>query len=224
MIPGRFPLTHRRGTGEFFGILTESPSVDILPLLDELQALARTGINFTPNPYDRERYERLLVLVGKYYGLALDLPQDEVRKRLVGELGYITPKVGAHAALFDGEGRILLVRRTDDDKWCLPCGWVEPNEAPEETAVRETREETGLEVRVTRLIGVYTRRANSGYGPHSAVAIGYLCEATGGILSPSHEIQEIGYAWIADVADWHEKHAEYARCAWAAWKDAVVGD
>ncbi len=195
--------------------------MDILPLLEELQALARTGINFTPNPYDRERYERLLTLVARYYSLALDLPAEEVRRRLVGELGYITPKVGAHAALFDGEGRILLVRRSDDGKWCLPCGWVEPNEAPEETAVRETQEETGLEVRVTRLIGVYTRRANSGHGPHSAIAIGYLCEATGGSLVPSHEIREIGYARIVDVADWHEKHAEYARCAWAAWKDAV---
>ena len=191
--------------------------MDILPLLEELQALARTGINFTPNPYDRERYERLLAIAVEYYGLALGLPPEEVRKRLIGELGYITPKVGAHAALFDGEARILLVRRTDDGKWCLPCGWVEPNESPEETAVRETREETGLEVRVRRLVGVYTRRANSGHGPHSAIAIGYLCEAGGGSICPSHEIREIAYARIADVVDWHEMHAEYARCAWAAW-------
>ncbi len=195
--------------------------MDILPLLEELQALARTGINFTPNPFDRERYERLLALATQYYGQALDLPPEEVRKRLTGELGYITPKVGAHAALLDDEGRILLVRRADDDTWCLPCGWVEPNEAPEETAVRETREETGLEVQVTRLIGVYTRRADSGHGPHSAIAIGYLCEVRGGGLCSSHEIREIGYAQIADVVDWHEKHAEYARRAWAVWKNAV---
>ncbi|MBI4537395.1 MAG: NUDIX hydrolase N-terminal domain-containing protein [candidate division NC10 bacterium] len=195
--------------------------MDILPLLEELQALARTGINFTPNPYDRERYDRLLALATKYYGLVLDLPGDDVRKQLVGELGYITPKVGAHAALLDGNGQILLVRRTDDGKWCLPCGWVEPNESPEETVVRETREETGLEVHVTRLIGVYTRRANSGHGPHSAIAIGYLCETKGGSFCLSHEIRDIGYFRIEDITDWHEKHLEYARGARAAWKDAV---
>jgi ADP-ribose pyrophosphatase YjhB (NUDIX family) len=191
---------------------------DFLTLLEELQALARTGLNFTPNPYDRERYERLLAIALQYYGTTLALPPEEVRRRLVGELGYITPKVGAHAALFDHAGRVLLVRRADDGLWCLPCGWVEPNESPEETAVRETREETGLEIQARRLIGVYTRRANVGHGPHSAVAVGYLCEAKGGTLRTSHEIRELGYFRIADVSGWHEMHAEYARGAWALWK------
>jgi len=192
---------------------------DLLTLLEELQALARTGLHFTPNPYDRERYERLLGIALVYYGKALALPPAAVRERLVGELGYITPKVGAHAAVFDAEGRLLLVRRADDGLWCLPCGWVEPNESPEETAVRETREETGLTVRARRLVNVYTRRADSGYGPHSAVAVGYLCEASGGELRPSHEILELGYFRIAEVPGWHELHAEYARGAWAAWRE-----
>ena len=58
--------------------------MDILPLLDEIQAIARTGLNFTVNPYDRERYERLLKVVSDYYGQALDLPPPSVRERLVG--------------------------------------------------------------------------------------------------------------------------------------------
>src|ERR1043166_5743347 len=99
--------------------------MDILPLLDELATIARNGLNYTENPYDRERYERLLALTSQYYGQALDLPPEEVRQRLSGELGYITPKVGAHGAIFDEDGKILLVRRTDDGKWCLPCGWVD---------------------------------------------------------------------------------------------------
>ena len=154
--------------------------MDILPLLDELQTIARNGLNYTTNPYDRERFERLLALATKYYGESLDLPPDAVRHRLVGELGYITPKVGADAAIFDREGRILLVRRSDDGLWCLPCGWVEPNESPEEAAVREAREETGLEVQSQQLVGVFTRKPNVGFGPHSAIAIVYLCDVVGG--------------------------------------------
>ena len=88
--------------------------MDILPLLDELQTIARTGLNFTESPYDRERYERLLQLAVEYYGQALDLPPADVRARLAQELGYITPKVGAEAGIFDEEGRILLVQRSDD--------------------------------------------------------------------------------------------------------------
>jgi ADP-ribose pyrophosphatase YjhB (NUDIX family) len=187
--------------------------MDILPLLDEIQTIARNGLNFTPNPYDRERYERLLEVVAAYYGQTLDLPPPEVRRRLVGELGYITPKVGAHAAVFDSGDSILLVRRADDGRWCLPCGWVEPNEAPEDTVVREVREETGLDIRVRHLTGVFARKADSGYGPHSAIAVGYLCEVVGGRAHASHEVQEIQYQRIEDVTDWHEKHLEYALAA-----------
>ncbi len=190
---------------------------DILPLLDELQALARTGLNFTEGAYDRERYERILALVSGYYGLALDLPPAEVRRRLAGELGYITPKVGAEAAVFDREGRILLVRRADDGRWCLPCGWVEPNEAPAEAAVREAREETGLTVRVRRLVDVFTRKPDQGFGPHTAVAVVYLCEVLEGTPRGSHEAPEVGYWEIKDVPEWHELHQTYAQAAQRAW-------
>jgi len=192
--------------------------MDILPLLDEIQTIARNGLNFTPNPYDRERYERLLEVVTAHYGQVLDLPPPDVRRRLVGELGYITPKVGAHAAVFDAADSILLVRRADDGRWCLPCGWVEPNEAPEETVVREVREETGLDIQVRRLTGVFTRKAGSGYGPHSAVALGYLCEVVGGCAHASHEVREIQNRRIEDVTDWHEKHLEYALAARSVWR------
>jgi ADP-ribose pyrophosphatase YjhB (NUDIX family) len=198
--------------------------VDILPLLDELQTIARNGLNFSANPYDRERFERLLALVTKYYGQALDLPPIEVRQRLVGELGYITPKVGAEAAIFDGEGRILLVRRSDDGLWCLPCGWVEPNESPEEAAVREAREETGLEIQARQLVGVFTRKPNVGYGPHTAIAVVYLCDVVGGTPQPrSHEVLEVRHWRIEDVPSWHELHQRYAEAAHSAWRAREAG-
>jgi ADP-ribose pyrophosphatase YjhB (NUDIX family) len=192
--------------------------MDILPLLDELQTLARTGLNYTSNPYDAERYRRVLDLVSRYYGQVLELPSSEVLQRFRAELGYITPKVGAEAAVFDDEGRILLVRRSDDGLWCLPCGWVEPGESPAEAAVREAREETGLDVRILRLVDVFTRKPDAGYGPHTAIAVIYLCEVVGGSLRGSHETTDVGYARIPDVDAWHELHREYAQAARAAWE------
>ena len=198
--------------------------MEILSLLDELQTIARTGLNFASNPYERERYERILELVSRYYGQALDLPPSEVRRRFVAELGYITPKVGAEAAVFDHEGRILLVRRSDDGQWCLPCGWVEPNESPEDAAVREAREETGLEVKSGDLVGVFTRKPGMGYGPHTAVAVIYLCEVLGGTLRGSHEAPEVRYWWIEEVPGWHELHRTYAEAARAAWKELQASE
>jgi ADP-ribose pyrophosphatase YjhB (NUDIX family) len=192
--------------------------VDILPLLDELQTIARNGLNYAINPFDRERYERLLALASRYYSAVLDVAPVAVQERLRSELGYITPKVGAEAAVFDADGQILLVRRSDDGRWCLPCGWVEPNETPAEAAVREAREETGLEVRPLQLVDVFTRKPGMGFGPHSAIAVLYLCEVVGGNPRTCHEVTQTEYRRIESVADWHELHREYATAAHSVWK------
>ena len=130
--------------------------LDILPLLEKIQAIARNGLTYAKDFYDRERYEKLLELANEYTGLALDLPAEEVRSRLSRESGPITPKLGANAAIFDGQGRILLMLRADNRHWCMPCGLQDVGESPEECAIREAREETGLEVRAVDLVGVFT--------------------------------------------------------------------
>ena len=64
---------------------------------------------------------------------------------------------GAAACIRDNEGRILLVRRGDEENmWSLPGGGMDPGESLEDAAVREVREETGLIVEPTALIGVYS--------------------------------------------------------------------
>ncbi len=64
--------------------------------------------------------------------------------------------VGAAVAVFDPGGKLLLLRRTDNGRWGLPGGAMEPGESLEDTARRETREETGLELGRLSLFGVYS--------------------------------------------------------------------
>lgn len=193
--------------------------MNLLALLDELRVHAKTGLHDAEDPYDRERYERILDLVSEYYGEAVDLPPEAVRGRFAAELGHVTPKVGGEATILDDQERILLIERADDRTWCLPCGWVDPGESPAETAVRDTREETGLDVTVVELLDVYHLPPGEQFGPHGQIAVWYRSERVGGELSLSREGDALQYWDVEDVPTWHMDHERFARDAVAAIAD-----
>lgn len=192
--------------------------MDIFSLLDEIQTIARNGLHFASGTYDRERYERLMRLTTQAYSELLAVPNANIRARFLREIGYITPKVGADAAIFNTGGEILLMERADGSGWCLPCGWVEPNEKPVEAVIREVREETGLEIEVKQLVGVFTRMPSATNGPHTMIAVVHLCEVVGGELTLSHEGSALRYWSIDEVQDWHANHERYARAAYEMWR------
>jgi 8-oxo-dGTP pyrophosphatase MutT (NUDIX family) len=88
---------------------------------------------------------------------------DYVRRirALVGS-GELLQLPSASVAIRDANGRVLLARHVEGNRWLLPGGGVEPGETPADAAVREAWEETGLVVRLTRLVGVFG-------GPHYVV-------------------------------------------------------
>jgi ADP-ribose pyrophosphatase YjhB (NUDIX family) len=192
--------------------------MDVLALLNEVQAIARTGLHFTSGSYDRERYEQLLELAAQNYSDLFNLPSEEVQVQFGKEMGYITPKVGADAAIFNEKGELLLMERADGSGWCLPCGWVEANERPVDTAVREVREETGLDIEVKQLVGVFTRKASLKNGPYTMIAVVHLCEIIGGELTLSHEGLSLKYWPIEAMDNWHPNHDKYARVAYKMWQ------
>ncbi len=97
------------------------------------------------------------------------------------------PTSGSFAVIFDAQQRVLLSHRTDRDAWNLPGGGVEPGEAPWEAVTREVMEETGLEVRIERLIGVYFVKAK-----HDIVFT-FFCAVIGGTLVESLEADQHAY-------------------------------
>lgn len=192
--------------------------MDVFSLLDGIQTIARNGLLYANNDFDRERYERLLNLAAQSYAELLAVPEEEIRKRFLSELGYITPKVGTDAAIFNEHGRILLMQRADGSGWCLPCGFVEPNESPAEGIIREVREETGLEIRINQLVGVFTRKPSAQMGLHTTMSIVHLCEVVGGRLQVSAEGKALEYWSIDDMKDWHTTHEILARAAYKMWQ------
>ncbi len=115
-----------------------------------------------------------------------------------GFVQYLNPAPGAGVILVRG-GEVCLVRRKFPPKqgqWSLPTGFMEWDEAVEETAVRETLEETGLEVRLTGLYAVET-----GILPpdQPVLVVFYRAEATGGELCAGDDAAEAGYFPLDDL-------------------------
>lgn len=106
-----------------------------------------------------------------------------------------TPLLGAIAVIFDSAGRVLMSERADGRGWNLPAGFVDAAEGPDEAVVRETREETGLDVKIDRLIGVYTwDRIHRHQGvDRCLVTTAFRCQVTGGTLALTKEALQHGW-------------------------------
>ncbi|HEY5887649.1 MAG TPA: NUDIX hydrolase N-terminal domain-containing protein [Acidimicrobiales bacterium] len=194
------------------------PTVDALPdvvaLADEMQAIGRAGLHFAADPFDRERYQHLVDLAAQTYAQMGPIDSPAIMERFAKEVGCITPKVGADAAILDDRGRLLLVERADDRCWGLVSGWVEPGEHPAATVVREAKEEVGLDIAVDALVGVFHRPASSSTGPHAVVSVVYRATVSGGEIEVQpHEVLSAQWWDVADVPTWHLDHEHKARAA-----------
>lgn len=97
-------------------------------------------------------------------------------------------RIAVSALIFDEqEEHVLLALRRDIDWWNLPGGGMELNETVDEALRREVREETGLEVAVGQLVGVYSKPQKQ------EVVLAFRCRITGGKLTETEEVRECRY-------------------------------
>jgi 8-oxo-dGTP pyrophosphatase MutT (NUDIX family) len=137
-------------------------------------------------------------------------------------------RLGCSAAIFDEQGRILLTRRADNGQWCLPGGAMDPGESAAEACEREVLEETGLRVRVKRLVGVYSHPDQlvvykDGNKAH-IVALHFEAEVIGGTLGLSNETTDFGFFSREELEglDFLGRHKERIRDTFDNQREAVI--
>ena len=112
--------------------------------------------------------------------------------------------VGCSASIFDLEReRVLLVRRLENGRWAVPGGYMEAGESFSEACKREVIEETGLEVHINRLIGIYTSPnillKYSDGNKWQLVVFHFDAKLVSGELKPSEETTEFGFFSLSEI-------------------------
>lgn len=127
--------------------------------------------------------------------------------------GYQTPKVDVRALIFNELGEILMVKEKVDGCWSLPGGWADVGYTPAEVAVKEVQEETGLEVKTVRVLGIFDKR-NHPHPPEGwyVYKIFILCERIGGeIAKNTTETSDIQYFSLSNLPPLSEPRNIYSQ-------------
>lgn len=197
----------------------------ILNLLDQVRAIAQTGLHYARDPYDRDRYQRLFDLAAEEYSDLTQIDVAQIKAQFLKTIGAVSPLSAASGAIFSDEGQILLIRRADDGKLAVPGGLCEFGESPGETAVREVREETGLEVEVRQLIDVFCGRSGTYNRVVTVHSTMYWCSVLSGDFGPTLEATEVGFYDHLTVPDdeWHREYKFRVQRAHDFWVEHVRG-
>lgn len=160
-----------------------------------LQAISQTGLHFTKDKFDRERFAAIGEIAADILAGHSNVGKQQYIDLFKEEVGYATPKVDVRAAIFN-DGKILLVEELmDDRRWTPPGGWADVNESPSESVKRETFEESGFEVEVKKVIAIYDRTSHGHepFYPYHVYKIFFLCEIVGGAARSSIETGRIDF-------------------------------
>lgn len=199
-----------------------------------LRAIAQTGIAFDPPVWDRERYQEILALAAEMAATGSDLtPDAKLTEALYerwrsevgsGVPGYVTPKVGVGAVVFNDRDELLLIERPSHF-WLYPTGWADVGYTPAAVAVKECLEETGLHITPLRLIAVYDiRDLLETHTAQHFYSLIFYCRLDGGAFNlRPHEALNAGFfarnALPAPLARAEQGWVEHA---WAAHRGELI--
>lgn len=169
---------------------------------ESLAAIARTGLAFTDNLYEQERFEEVLRVAGEMRASvdrtvdADHLVHEWVRSVGQGVEGYVTPKVTVGAVVGNDDGELLLVQRADSGVWLFPTGWADVGYSAAEVAVKEVHEETGVECEPVGVLSVVDGM-RLGFTTIPLYSVVFHCRAVGGDLA-AHPLETADVGWFTE--------------------------
>lgn len=176
---------------------------DFVKYLQRMIAITDTGLTFTKDPFDRERYEDLRGLLSEMLNQASDLDAEEVAEVLKPTSAYATPLMDVRAWIVEDE-KICLVKGQGENDWALPGGFGEVGYSPTENILKEIEEETGFKAKVERLLAVFdTNRFQLQSKQYTKFVFG--CKLLDGQFQENQEIADLQFFAIDQLPTLSEK-------------------
>ena len=191
---------------------------DFAKYLQRMIALTDTGLTFTKDPFDRERYEDLRSLLSEMLNQVSDLDADEVAELLKPTSAYATPLMDVRAWIVEDE-KICLVRGQGENDWALPGGFGEVGYSPTENILKEIEEETGFKVKVERLLAVFDTNRFQLQSKQYAKFV-FECKLLDGQFQENQEIADLQFFAIDQLPNLSEKRItkEQIEILWQVYK------
>jgi len=165
----------------------------------KIQQLSQTGLAFAVTDYEKQRYKQLTEITAEIVEHHTSLEKAAIENVLMKQPGYATPKIDIRAAVIE-DNKILLVQERSDERWAMPGGWADVGDIPSEAVIRETKEESGYDVKPTKVIGVFdANRLGGQLEFFHAFKIVFLCEFIGGEAATSDETQDVSFFSFDDL-------------------------
>lgn len=198
---------------------------DFLTALKKLKALADTGLVYSTDDYNKERYTEIQHIAIDLMAQASGNTTESLQAMFAPVTDYPTVKTDVRALILsDDKKQVLLARESADGKWSLPGGWADVGDSPKETAEKEAWEETGLTVKATQLLAVFDKR----FHPHPpqpfyVYKMVFLCEKVSGELKEGFDLLDVGYFDIDNLPELSEERILESQIA-LVYKKAANGD
>ncbi|MBO4637026.1 MAG: NUDIX hydrolase N-terminal domain-containing protein [Clostridiales bacterium] len=193
---------------------------ELTDIARRLQGIASGGILYTRDKFDKERFEEIMDISARLLELGSDVKKETALEIFEGNDGYPTPKSDVRAAVFNDRDEILLVRDLDG-KWALPGGWCDFDRTVFENAVKECREEAGIEVEAEKLVAVhFHRKRNNPKSFFSSNKFFVVCRFIKGEFKENIETSEAKYFPVDKIPEdinTHKNNLDQIRLCYKAY-------
>ena len=178
-------------------------TTDFAKAIQRMLAITDTGLTYTKDPYDCERYEDLRQILWRVLQDQTELDQEELTAILKPTGSYATPLMDVRAWIVQNQ-KICLVRGQGEDTWALPGGFGEVGYSPKENMRKEVQEETGFSVEVGSLLAVFDTNRFQLQNKQYAKFV-FACQLLDGHFQENQEVAELGFFDIENLPPLSEK-------------------